>query len=182
MRLWLTPEQTSQLARYAQTAAPDEACGLLAGTGEQIREVVSLPNIAPTPRYHYRIDDEAYSKTLFRLQKSGMTVIGFYHSHPTGDPIPSTEDIRQALYPDTPYLIIGLRQGEPRMAAWRIRYGEVIPVEVYVGSEAPPAEEGKLTTAQKTAILLSAIIAFVFMIILSLSLLPPAPIIPKPFP
>jgi proteasome lid subunit RPN8/RPN11 len=182
MRLWLTPEQTTTLVQYAREVAPHEACGLLAGRGEQVHEVISLPNSAAEPLHHYRIEDAAYSRTLFQLQKQRLSVIGFYHSHPESDPIPSSDDIRQAHYPDTPFLIVGLHQRESQLAAWNIHYGQVTPVEIYVGLQAPPPEEEPLSRTQKTAIILSAIIAFVFMILLSLSLLPPAPIIVTPFP
>jgi proteasome lid subunit RPN8/RPN11 len=182
MRLWLTPTQTNILVQQAVDDAPRETCGLLAGLGERVQEIVPLPNSAVDPLHHYRLNDQAYSTALFRLQAKNLTVVGFYHSHPKGDPIPSVEDIQDAHYPDTPYLIIGLRNGESRLAAWRIRYGQVVPVEIYVGEEAPPPEEGTLSMAQKRAIILSAIIVFVFMIILSLSLLPPAPMIVTPVP
>jgi proteasome lid subunit RPN8/RPN11 len=182
MRLWLTPEQTNILVQYAAEATPREVCGLLAGMGERVVEIVALPNTAGEPLHHYRMDDAAYSRAMFQLQKRQLTVIGFYHSHPSSEPIPSSKDIRQAHYPDTPFLIVGLHGQQARLAAWNIRYGQVSPVEIYVGLEAPPPDEDLLSPAQKTAIILSAIIAFVFLIVLSLSLLPPAPIIVTPHP
>jgi proteasome lid subunit RPN8/RPN11 len=182
MRLWMTPEQTHQLVEYARAERPAEACGLLVGSGEQVHEIIPLRNIAQNPAHHYRIDDEAYGRAFFQAQKRGLAVIAFYHSHPTGDPMPSDEDIRQAYYPDIPYVIIGLRQGRTRLAAWQMRCGQVNPVEVIINLEAPPPAEAPLSRAQKTAIILSAIIVFAFMIILSLSLLPPAPIIVTPVP
>jgi hypothetical protein len=86
--------------------------------------------------------------------------------------------VRSATYPDTPYLIIGLK-AEARLAAWQIRYGEVIPVSLHIGLNPPVPQAGaKLTKAQKNAILLSALIAFILVIVISLTLLPSAPSVP----
>ncbi|MFN8560671.1 MAG: hypothetical protein U0703_03335 [Anaerolineae bacterium] len=71
-----------------------------------------------------------------------------------------------------------MKGGEARLSAWSMRYGQVTPVTVHVGDEQPP-ETRTLSTAQKIAILVSAVIALILMIVLSLSLLPPAPIIPR---
>ncbi|MBI5669776.1 MAG: M67 family metallopeptidase [Chloroflexi bacterium] len=180
----MTEAQGHALARYARDAAPQEACGLLAGVREQVEEVIPIPNAAADPVHHYRLDDVIFARTLMQLEARGLELLAIYHSHPNGDPIPSPTDVRQATFPDTPYVIIGLYNGEARLAAWRVRYGEVTPVEVYVGlpGTAPAVREAKLSRAQIIAILISAILAFAFMIILSLSLLPPAPVIVTPLP
>jgi hypothetical protein len=93
-----------------------------------------------------------------------------------GEPIPSPADVKQATYPDTPYLIVGLKGGSAKLAAWTMRYGQVTPVTLHIGDEPPPTEP--LSSAQKIAILASAGIALILMIVIALSLLPPAPVIP----
>lgn len=183
-RLCLTEAQGRLLAQYALEAAPREACGLLVGVGEQVQDVIPITNIAADPVHYYRLDDSVLGRTLMQLEKRGQELLAIYHSHPQGEPIPSPTDIRQATFPDTPYVIIGLNAGEPRLAAWLMRSGEVRPVDVYAGppGTAPEARAEKLSQAQTVAILISAILAFAFMIILSLSLLPPAPVIVTPLP
>lgn len=184
MRLCLTEAQGHALADYAREAAPQEACGILVGVGEQVEDVIPIPNAAADPIHHYRLDDAAFARALMQLDKRGLELLAVYHSHPDGEPIPSPTDIRQATFPDTPYVIIGLSAGEARLAAWQMRYGEVTPVDVYVGlpGTAPTVQTDRLSRAQTIAILISAILAFAFMIIVSLSLLPPAPVIVTPLP
>lgn len=182
MRLWLPPEQADFLLRHTAQEMPYEACGVLAGIGDKVIEVIPLKNSSANPRHHYHLDDHAYTQALFRLQKSGLSLLAFYHSHPESEAVPSPEDIRQSAYPDTPYLIVSLRNRQPSLAAWSIRYSQVTPVELYLGLQSPPAELPPLTQVQKAAIILSAIIAIMFMLILSLSLLPPAPVIIRPVP
>lgn len=184
MRLCLEEAQARLLAQHVLDVVPEEACGILAGVGEQVHEVIPIPNIADNPEHLYRLDDEVFAHALLNLEARGLELLGIYHSHPKGDPIPSPTDVRQATFPDTPYVIVGLRGGEPHLAAWRMQYGEVMQVELYVGlpSAAPRSRDYTLSRAQTIAIILSAILAFAFIIIVSLSLLPPAPVIVTPLP
>ncbi len=166
---------------HAQDEYPHEACGVIGGVDDKALTIVPLSNISPEPQHHYHIDDTGLTTTLFDLQNKGWSLIGFYHSHPTGDPIPSPTDIQQATYPNTPYVIIGLRQrDDPSIAAWEMTYGKVTPVELNIGTLQPnPSDAVRgLSSAQRVAIILGAAVAFIFMIILSVTLLPPAPIIP----
>jgi desampylase len=174
--LWLTEIQARAIVNHALTESPREACGILAGTQDRVIEILPVANIAVDPHSTYYMDERQFTYTLLTLEARGLSLLGFYHSHPTGDPIPSHIDVRHASYPNTPYMIVGLR-GQPRIAAWRINYGQVTPVPLYVGWN-PPQPEPLMTTAQKVAIMLSALIAVALMIMLSLSLLPPAPRIP----
>lgn len=176
--MWLTREQAQTIIDQARAAAPNEACGVIAGRGARAVEIIPIPNTAADPQRNYRMDERRLVETLAGLEPRGMELVGFYHSHPNSDPIPSPTDVRQATYPDTPYLIVGLKGGEARLSAWSMRYGQVTPVTVHVGDEPPPAAR-TLSSAQKIAILVSAVIALILMIVLSLSLLPPAPIIPR---
>jgi proteasome lid subunit RPN8/RPN11 len=179
MRLWMTSTQAKMIAQQAMDNRLEEVCGIIAGVGEQVREIIPIQNTASYPAHFFRLDEPSFTQAMFDIERTGLSLIGIYHSHPNGDPIPSPVDIQQATYPDTAYLIVGLRQGEPRLAAWQIRPGEVNRIELHIGTQAPPPQQ-TLSKAEKTAIILAALIAFVFMLILSLSLLPPAPIIVTP--
>jgi proteasome lid subunit RPN8/RPN11 len=182
MRLWLTPALAEKIARHALDLRLEEVCGVIAGVGEQAHQVIAIKNVANDPEHHFRLDERIFTQAMFDIERAGLSLIGIYHSHPNGDPIPSQTDIQQAHYSDTAYLIVGLRHGEPRLACWEIRPGEVNPVELHISPKAPLPQQQGLSRAEKTAIILAAVIAFAFMIILSLSLLPPAPIIVTPLP
>ncbi|MBZ0277595.1 MAG: M67 family metallopeptidase [Anaerolineae bacterium] len=178
-RLWLPPVLVNTITQHAHSEFPREACGIIGGKGEQAQRVIPVANIASDPIHHYRMDERALTQTLFRLEAEGLSLIGFYHSHPQGDPIPSPTDVREAHYPHTVYLIVGLRHSPLRMAAWEINHGEVLPVELLTGDTPPlPSENRQFTAPQRAAIIISVTLAFVFVILLSLSLLPPAPPIP----
>ena len=178
MHLWLKPEQAQELAAYAREAQPNECCGVILGTKNVAEQVIPLPNIASEPQYNYHMDDKALLKVFYEAERSQREIIGFYHSHPRTEPIPSPTDTKLANYPDTAYVIVGLRNGEARLAAWSIKRNQVAPIKLIVSADKPVIENNQLSIVQKRAIIASAIIAFIFMLVLSLSLLPPAPIIP----
>lgn len=177
--LWITDAQAQAILTQALAEAPREACGLLAGREGRVMAVVPVTNSAADPLHEYRIDTTALSTHLPQFEREGWSLLGFYHTHPTDDPLPSATDIARAAYPDLAYLIVGLR-GAPRLAAWRIRYGVVEPVPVHVG-DLPPAKQPEtvpLSDAQRFAIIVATLLAFGMLIGLSLILLPPAPPIP----
>jgi len=178
MHLWLKPALAQEIVGYAREAQPNECCGVIFGTGETAVQIISIPNIASEPKYNYHMDENALAKALYQAEHSQLEVIGFYHSHPRTEPIPSPVDTRLANYPDVAYVIVGLKNGEAHLAAWSIKRDQVMPIELVVSANKPIIENKQLSIVQKRAIIASAIIAFIFMLVLSLSLLPPAPIIP----
>ncbi|MBL8164607.1 MAG: M67 family metallopeptidase [Anaerolineae bacterium] len=179
MRLWLTHDQVRQLVDLANITSPREACGLLVGDAERVTRIIALPNTASDSQHNYHIDDQALTKTLFQLQREGLRLHAFFHSHPRSRPIPSDTDKQQATYADVPYLIVGLHPA-PQISAWLLTRAEATPVEIHIGDNRPPALPAPMSPAQKRAIIAAALIAFLVVIALSLSLLPPAPVIVTP--
>lgn len=183
IRLYIPAGISRLLARDALSVYPHEGCGILLGTGNEVKQFVSVPNVATTPSNAYVMDEQVLVQAFFSAKKQGFEVVGFYHSHPDNDPIPSQVDVSQAHYPDTAYVIVGVRGRETQVAAWSINNRRVYPVDVILTPKPdfePPDEEFSL--AQKRAIAVATVISVIFMIILSLSLLPPAPAIVTPLP
>jgi proteasome lid subunit RPN8/RPN11 len=173
--LWLTPEQARQIGAHALAEAPREVCGLIGGSGGQARHIIAAPNVATEPETRYEIAPAVLVAGVMQFQAAGLDLIGLYHSHPHGPPAPSRTDLALATYPDAVYLIVGLRTGEPELAAWRLAGGRAERLPLHVGTEPPPPDSGPLSHSQKVAILLSAILAVAAFLAISLSLLPPAP-------
>jgi desampylase len=173
--LWLSSEQARAIARHALEDAPREACGIIGGSDHRVTVIVPVANIAPDPVTTYRLDDTVLGRTLMQFHAQGLSLIGFYHSHPDGAPVPSRTDIRLASYPDTAYLIVGIGSGTPEFAGWEINAGEAYALPLHIGENPPSSDNGPLSRAQKVAIIIGALVAFAIMLIISLSLLPPAP-------
>ncbi|MEP7290394.1 MAG: M67 family metallopeptidase [Chloroflexota bacterium] len=176
--MWLSESQAQQIIAHARADAPCEACGIIAGRNQCAAEIIPIVNTASDPLHSYIMDERALVAALSSFERCGLELLGFYHSHPNNDPIPSRADIQQASYPDTPYLIVGLKGGTARLAAWAMHAGQVSEVMLQMGCDAP-AQPSSLSNAEKAAVLLGALIALALLIVVSLTLLPPAPLIPR---
>ena len=106
---------------------PNESGGFLLGQvldGQvHITDVIGIENVfdeeeqyhryAMTPQDWMRLEDEADAR--------GLTLVGYYHSHPDAPAIPSEFDREHAL-PNFTYLITSVVEGRAvDMRAWRLR-------------------------------------------------------------
>ena len=118
--LSLTPVARAQLLREVTLAYPLEACGALLGTRDRVVGLHPLANRASDPRDAFAIDAAELEPLLRREADGGGAVLGFYHSHPDSEPVPSTRDLNVA-WPGYWYVIVGVNRGlagSPR--AWRV--------------------------------------------------------------
>ena len=90
---------------HAQAGLPNEACGLLAGTGDTVTAVHCLENAHHSP-VSYELTAQGYL-LLVELADSDSLVAAF-HSHTQGEAYPSPTDRRQAFWPIR-YVLISLR-------------------------------------------------------------------------
>jgi [CysO sulfur-carrier protein]-S-L-cysteine hydrolase len=113
-----------EMVAHARREAPNECCGLLVGTAEEIGRSVPTPNLAASPT-RYEVDPREHIALNRQLRGSGTAVIGVYHSHPRTSAEPSPSDIREAFYPDFVYVIVSLADPrQPDVRAFRIRDGQ----------------------------------------------------------
>jgi len=102
----IAPGVLGEISAHAQVASPHECCGLLLGTTTEIVAAVPSANRAGDPTRHFLIDPKTHFDTRRRAAERGLAVVGFYHSHPRSDPLPSPTDLAGASYPDHWYLIV----------------------------------------------------------------------------
>ena len=84
--------------------SPEEACGLLAGTGETVRAIFPVTNRAHSSS-RFEMDPKEQLKVFNLLEESQLELLGIYHSHPNGPAYPSETDINSFLYPGVAYII-----------------------------------------------------------------------------
>lgn len=117
------------LAALARTVPAHEVCGLLTGQGDIVTGHIAAANVADDPATRFEIDPVTLFAALKAERDGGETVIGCYHSHPSGDPAPSESDAADAAADGKLWLIIG----RTKMGLWRAvadgaRFGRFEPV------------------------------------------------------
>lgn len=182
--LWLTTEQARQIASHAAARPTEEVCGLLFGLPRRqppVAQVISIDNVAANPAMRYEMHPAQMVDAQMKAQQQGLELVSIYHSHPKSPPVPSETDVTESHYPDAVYLIVSLKNDEARFAAWSMADAEVKSVSLRISDHAPGdvVIETALSQAQKVAIVLSAVLAVAFLIVVSLVLLPPAPPLPN---
>jgi proteasome lid subunit RPN8/RPN11 len=103
------------LESWAADAWPDEACGLIAGTGVPavITRLVACANIAPDRRRHFEVDPGARIRLEVALRGTAERLIGVWHSHPGGEAVPSATDAAMIYEPDLIWLITAFAPASP---------------------------------------------------------------------
>lgn len=96
MDLLVTSDVIAILLARAEEAAPEECCGLLLGSGRTVREARAAANVAGDRRRRFEIDPAALLLAHKAARSGGPDLIGYYHSHPQGHPVPSAIDCEHA--------------------------------------------------------------------------------------
>jgi len=107
-----------EIATHASAESPAECCGLLLGSSSAIVEAVRTKNAASDPS-RFLIDPADHINGRRDARNRGLTVVGFYHSHPRSAAVPSVTDRAEASYPDHLYLIVGLAADPPDVRLFR---------------------------------------------------------------
>ena len=117
----MTRGAADAMLAQAAGAHPKEACGLLLGSRdaegrEHITGIRPAANVAEDPARHFEIDP-ATLIAAFRDERAGagLALLGWYHSHPMGEAIPSARD--RACAPGDGRIWAIIAQGEVRL--WR---------------------------------------------------------------
>lgn len=140
----LPAEIRAEITEHARRDYPNEACGLIVGSGAaaaggQALRFVATRNAANSP-YRYEIDSIELLAVTLEADRNDEEIWGIVHSHTHTPARPSPTDIGLAFYPDALYLLISLAEaeadpatGEPGIRAWRIVDGEVFEVALSAG-------------------------------------------------
>lgn len=107
MEIGMTRAIPSALVDQARLAHPQEACGLLLGAQSGVvRRIQPCANHAADPATSFEIDPAELIAALRAEREGREVVIGYYHSHPSGDPAPSATDMAHAAHDGRIWAII----------------------------------------------------------------------------
>ena len=115
MDIVVTRDVLSAMLSAAKAAHPLEACGILFGEGAAITGFRSAANVHPQPARHFEIDPQTLIDAYRSEREGGPKIVGYFHSHPTGDPHPSETDRSCAAGDGKVWAIVG----EDRLMFWR---------------------------------------------------------------
>ena len=116
--LSINKKDLAAITAHAERDYPHECGGLLLGhfdaeTGKTVTETLPMENTADVERRHDRVLIE--SRSVMRAERyareKGIDVIGYYHSHPDDEAVPSQFDLDHAL-PVWSYIIVSVREGK----------------------------------------------------------------------
>jgi proteasome lid subunit RPN8/RPN11 len=96
MVIEVTSGAMATLLEEAANAAPEECCGLLLGREGRISEVRTATNVAEDRLRRFEIDPYALLGAHKAARDGGPQLLGYYHSHPDGHPVPSATDCEHA--------------------------------------------------------------------------------------
>ena len=103
---------SEQMVLDAQQAYPHECCGILIGkidgsiTVSDIRKANNLVTGAQN-RCHFEMDPMFLYQVEREIERSGLEIVGFYHSHPDCKAVPSEQD-RHYMIPGLVYAILSV--------------------------------------------------------------------------
>lgn len=127
MDVYLSAALQQDIFAQMRSTYPNEGGGFLFGTVQpgrvEVQAITQVENVfeaeeqyhryAMTPQDWMRLEDEAEAR--------GLTLVGYYHSHPDSPAIPSTYDRDHAL-PNFTYIITQVQDGEAvDMRVWRLK-------------------------------------------------------------
>ncbi|CAN5586315.1 M67 family metallopeptidase [soil metagenome] len=125
--LKLSDGQQSAMYRHAERAYPDECCGAIFGNVDgDAREIVELRELENSwdpieRRRRFLITPAEYMRVEREADDLGLSLIGFYHSHPNAEARPSDFD-REHAWPWFAYPIIEVRDGEAiSVRVWQLQ-------------------------------------------------------------
>lgn len=102
----ITNSAIEAILTHAAQTHPHECCGLLLGEGDAITHAQPTANVHPDPARHFEIDPAALIAAYKAQRDGGARIVGYYHSHPTGDPRPSATDRASAAHDGKVWAIV----------------------------------------------------------------------------
>lgn len=125
-QLHLPSRLADDIVRQAGFCFPEEGCGILVGSPDSepplVTQLHDARNISERPRVHYVLDPAAHVRAAREARRDGLSILGFWHSHPHSPAVPSATDLADA-FADFSYLIVG---EDHSLRSWRLVDGNFL--------------------------------------------------------
>jgi len=108
---------------------PEEACGLAAGIGNTILNIIPITNRSHSS-FKFEMDPIEQLAGFKWIQESNLILLAIYHSHPEGPSEPSHQDIQGFAYPEVVYIIWSHLMNSWHIHGYRIQETHSTEVEL----------------------------------------------------
>jgi proteasome lid subunit RPN8/RPN11 len=124
-RLWF------DMIHHAEETAPEECCGLAAGSGREITRIIPVENVLHS-EVEFKMAAAGQIQEMMRIEREGLELLAIYHSHPEGPENPSIKDIKQFMYPESYSMILSRANGTWSGRGFRIRGASVEEIMIVI--------------------------------------------------
>lgn len=104
-----------ELRTHAEEAYPNECCGVLLGRADgdvrTVESTIRCANALSESSRQYFIDPAELIRVQREAREHGLSIVGFYHSHPDHPPRHSNRDLAEAHWTGCDYLIVSVQRG-----------------------------------------------------------------------
>ncbi len=107
----------------------NEACGILAGNGNEVSKIYKMANIENSP-VTYMLDSREQFKVMKDMRDNNLSMVAIFHSHPSSAAYPSAKDVSLAFYEECVYIIVSLMEKEPVVKGFLIREGNIEEIKI----------------------------------------------------
>ena len=114
----------AEMVAHCWEGLPLEACGLLAGEGDDATRCYPTANVAESALV-FTVDPKGFLLADRDAEANGMTILGVFHSHTHTPAYPSPTDVAQAPDPGWHYVLVSLAGGAPVVRSYRIVSGNI---------------------------------------------------------
>ena len=112
--LKLSKEFLTEIQIHGEEAYSEECCGAMLGNvnydtmEKSVTKLVKIENSSSENRHRrFEVTDKDYQELEAQAKDSGLTLLGFYHTHPDCPSVPSETDLAYA-WPFFSYIILSV--------------------------------------------------------------------------
>ncbi len=142
--LFFKNEQIQEVYRHGEETYPQECCGVLVGLFEDskrlVQKVYRTKNLNQQRNDRYEMDLNDRLKIEAEASKQGLSIVGFYHSHPDHEAYFSQTDLEGSeeyrwgepwLPPTYAYLVVSVQEKKAKYyKAFLIQDGKAVEEKV----------------------------------------------------
>ncbi len=131
MEFKLKQDQFDTIISHLVAHLPEEACGLIGGTGNDSKIIYPITNQSHSAVRFY-MEPVEMIQAFDDMESRKLEMVASFHSHPKGPDHPSETDIQEFNYPGTYMLIASPVQDGWQLKSFWINDGKVNAVNLVV--------------------------------------------------